>query len=98
MRSRSGRVVGYVIGGLVAVAIAASTAFTPYGVPVTMLLFLALGVFGFGYLIWRLATGRDGLVHRGPTRRRRARLARRPSVRVPGAADPLTRRSDAGVE
>ncbi|HEY3686867.1 MAG TPA: hypothetical protein VGL93_27780 [Streptosporangiaceae bacterium] len=79
MKNRSGRVAGVVIGVAVAVAIAASTAFTPYGVPVTMVVFLLLGVYAFGYLIWRLATGRDGLVHRGPTRRRQARLARRAS-------------------
>jgi hypothetical protein len=83
MKNRSGRVAGVVIGVLVAVAIAASTAFTPYGVPVTVIVFLLLGVYGFGYLIWRLATGRDGLVHRGPTRRRRARLARRSSPAAP---------------
>ena len=44
-----------------------------------MLVFFFAGIFGLGYLIWRLVTGRDGLWRRGPTRRRRDRQERRRS-------------------
>ncbi|MFB9834262.1 hypothetical protein [Actinoallomurus acaciae] len=72
-KSRLRRAAGYLTGVLIALGVAASGAVRPGGVPVTMLVFFFAGVFGLGYLIWRLVTGRDGLWRRGPTRRRRER-------------------------
>lgn len=77
--SRFRRAAGYLGGVLIAVGVAASSAVRPDGVPVTMLVFFFAGIFGLGYLIWRLVTGRDGLWRRGPTRRRRDRQERRRS-------------------
>ncbi len=71
---------GFGGGVLIAVGIVASAAFRPDGIPVTMVAFFALGIFTFGYLLWRLATGRDGLWRRGPTRRRLSRLDQRASA------------------
>jgi hypothetical protein len=78
MRSRGWRTkAGAAVGMLLAVAVLASSLWHPGGVPVTAVIFLLVGVATFGYLIWQLLTGRQGLVHRGPTKRRRRRLDRR---------------------
>jgi hypothetical protein len=75
---RRGRgILGVVIGALVAVALPASSLWRPGGVPVTVLIFMLAGVAALGHLGWQLATGRQGLIHRGPTKRRRRRLDRR---------------------
>lgn len=81
--NRFPRVAGYGAGVLIAAGIVTSAAFRPGGVPVTVLVFFALGILTFGYLIWRLVTGRDGLWRRGPTRRRLDRLARRAAAAEP---------------
>lgn len=80
---RSGRFhrdIAYILGALIAVGLVASAAFWPGGIPMTALALLLLGIANLGYLIWRLATGRDGLIRRGSTRRRLARLERQSSA------------------
>jgi hypothetical protein len=42
----------------------------PGGVPVWGVLAFSGGIAWICFLIWKLATGRDGLIHRGPTARR----------------------------
>jgi hypothetical protein len=46
----------------------------PGGVPVYGVIVFLGGIATLCYLIWRLATGRDGMIHRGPTARRLSRL------------------------
>ena len=46
----------------------------PSGVPVYDLIVFLGGIATLCYLIWKFATGRDGMTHRGPTARRPRRL------------------------
>jgi cytochrome b561 len=53
---------------------------------------MVAGLAYLGYLVWMLATGRVGLIHRQPTARRRRRLERNAAQMGHADAGPRPRR------